>query len=140
MVAGSPAMNMGARLAEGTWIAPLDDDDAFTNDHVERLLQLALETRSELAYGALRQVNQVTKAELELWSYPPEHGKFGFQGALYLRLLNFLEYDHNSWKVKEPGDWNLCRRMQEAGVRMTSTPEVVTTLFFTHPDQKGTDC
>ncbi len=37
MVAGIVPMNMGAQLAKGAWIAPLDDDDEFTDDHIEVL-------------------------------------------------------------------------------------------------------
>ena len=126
MVAGSPGMNRGADLARGLWIAPLDNDDAFTPDHLERLIGLALGAGAELAYGALKQVNQVTGEELRIFSDPPAISEFSFQGAIYLRLLNeVFRYDESSWLVGEPGDWNLIRRMSAAGVRMVSTPDVV---------------
>jgi hypothetical protein len=136
MVAGSPGMNFGAHLARGDWIAPLDDDDAFTPDHLEKLLAAALSTRSEMAYGALIQRQALTGEDLHVWSDPPERGAFSFQAAIYLRVLSFFEYDQESWLVKEPGDWNLCRRMQLAGVSMTAIEDVVGTMHMVPYDGK----
>lgn len=120
MVAGAPGMNEGARLATGDWIAPLDDDDAFTSDHVEVLLGLARETRAEVAYGAAIQVDAITGERVRIHASPPERGGFTFQAALLHRALRVFEYDEESWRVDEPGDWNLCRRMLAAGVRFAA--------------------
>jgi hypothetical protein len=63
--------------------------------------------------------------------YPPRHGHFTFQAAMYMTLLrDAFEYETNSWVLEEPGDWNLCRRMMDAGVRIGWTEETVTVL---HP-------
>jgi Glycosyl transferase family 2 len=126
MVAGSPAMNRGAELAVGTWVAPLDQDDSFTPDHLEKLLASTLAGNSELAYGAVGLRNTVTGEQAHIWSSPPRHGHFSFQGAMHLRLLSdIFRYDESSWMVGEPGDWNLMRRMLAAGVTMTAIPDVV---------------
>lgn len=130
-VAGSPGMNYGAHLAKGRWIAPLDDDDAFTPDHIEKLLELALRTKSEMAYGALIQKNMFTSDENRIWSFPPEYSWFSFQAAIYMKCLDFFQYDQESWLVKEPGDWNLCRRMVSSGVKMASTADVVGVMNMT---------
>ncbi|MBX7158665.1 MAG: glycosyltransferase [Acidimicrobiia bacterium] len=140
-VAGAPPMNVGAHLARGTWIAPLDDDDAWTPDHIEVLLGTALQGRYELAYGRLCQQWADLPKRRTIGAYPPENGQFSFQGAMYLKLLDFFEYDTSSWVMREPGDWNLCRRMLEAGVRMGFTEKVVGTMYFRmkahHFDQYG---
>ena len=128
MVAGAPGMNRAVELSEGTWIAPLDDDDEFTPDHLEKLLAAALDQRAELAYGAITQ-NHVTRGEqYRIWSYPPAINHFTFMGALYLKSLDFFRYDQLSWIVQEPADWNLIRRMSAAGVRMTAIEDVVGTM------------
>ncbi|WP_150952350.1 glycosyltransferase family 2 protein [Microbacterium testaceum] len=124
MVAGSPAMNEAARRAEGAWIAPLDDDDEFAADHIERLLELARAERAELVYGALIQRDRTEGVDRVIFSDPPAAGGFSFQSTLYLSGLRFFEYDTESWRVDEPGDWNLARRMVAAGVRMSSTRDV----------------
>jgi hypothetical protein len=126
MVAGSPGMNRAAELATGSWIAPLDEDDSFTPDHVQKLVALALDSRAELAYGALMQRNAVNSTEALIWSDPPSVSQFSFQAAIYNTALgSVFSYDTESWLVDEPGDWNLIRRMTAAGVTMASTTDVV---------------
>ncbi len=66
LVAGIPPMNLGARLAEGTWIAPLDDDDEWEPDHLEVLLAAARREEAELAYGRLRGVHHDPPVTIEI--------------------------------------------------------------------------
>jgi hypothetical protein len=129
LVAGSPAMNVGAQLAEGAWIAPLDDDDEFEDDHIEVLLSEALENRYELVYGRILQVRPPPAENYLHGRYPPELAEFGFQGAIYLTALRIFEYNPKSWMLDEPGDWNLCRRMLEAGVRIGWRDRVVSRYY-----------
>lgn len=117
MVAGTAPMNAGLVLAEGTWIAPCDDDDELTPDHVEVLLQTARAKRLEMVWSKF------------LWEVNPDEWEVGggeplaltrvTQGALLYSLgLRFLQHSNTCWKMKEPGDWNLCKRMEAIGVRM----------------------
>ncbi len=133
MVAGTPAMNLGAQMARGQWIAPLDDDDEFAPNHIELLLATALQGQYEMVYGKLRAVHPPPAEPKEVGVYPPIHGEFGFQGAMYMSALRFFEYEPRAWTLDEPGDWNLGRRMLEAGVRIGWVPQVVTTIFPAGP-------
>lgn len=139
MVAGSPAMNRAVELSRGTWIAPLDDDDEFSDDHIEKLVGIGNEKRSELAYGALVQKHLVHGTEQRIWSSPPAISQFSFQGSIYLRLLDFFRYDESSWVVDEPGDWNLIRRMSAAGVTMACIEDVVATMHMVPYTWKAAD-
>lgn len=129
MVAGSPGMNLGADVARGSWIAPLDDDDEFSTDHIETLLALAHRSGSELAYGAVLQKHLTNGTESVIFSDPPQINEFSFLGALYLADLRFFRWDTESWIVSEPGDWNLMRKMKLAGVRMAATSHIVGTMY-----------
>jgi len=131
LVAGSPGMNIGAYMGKGDWIAPLDDDDEFSPDHIEKLLEVALTEKVEFAYGAILQKNTDTLEERKIYAEIPRFGEFSFQSVLYMKALSFFEYDQQSWVVGEPGDWNLCRRMLESGVKIASTEDVVTTIHMT---------
>jgi hypothetical protein len=118
----------------------LDDDDEFTEDHIERLLRLALDTQSELAYGALKQINQATGEEQRIFSSPPKFGGIGLQGALYLRLLSdIFHYDFHSYLLDEVADWTMIRRMMESGVTIASTGEYVGTLNMVPPGHPEKD-
>ena len=39
--------------------------------------------------------------------------------------MKFFEYDTNSWKYGEPADWNMWRRMKEAGVKIGFINKIV---------------
>jgi len=132
-VAGSPAMNLGAQLATGSWIAPDDDDDVFSADHVEVLLRAAQQTGSEMVYGQYWVPATSSTPAHARGMYPPVHGYFGFQAAIYMAPIRFFEYETSSWVLDEPGDWNLCRRMLAAGVRIGYVDRVVTTVEPTGP-------
>lgn len=129
MVAGAPGMNEGARRASGNWIAPLDDDDEFGSDHIEFLLDLARTRRAELVYGALDRLDEISGEREHIFAFPPQRGGFSFQGALYHSGLRFFEYDEESWRLGEPGDWNLCRRMMSAGVRICGVDRIVGNVY-----------
>jgi len=125
MVAGSPGVDLAAVIAKGVWIARLDDDDSWSTDHLEKLLKLALKTKSEFVYGALERRNVLTNKSHLIYEPKPAFGQISFQGVLYLRILNFFRYDQQSYLVEEPTDWNLIRKMVASGIRYTSTKDVV---------------
>jgi hypothetical protein len=59
MVAGSTPMNHGVEISRGEWIAPLDDDDEFTPDHVEVMLNAACLARGlDFAWGIAESEHQ----------------------------------------------------------------------------------
>jgi glycosyltransferase involved in cell wall biosynthesis len=124
-VAGIPARNTAVALAQGRWIAPLDDDDAFHPQHIERLLWQAQTGRHEVAYGQLRCLMS-DGSEFPLGAFPPEYGQFGWQGAIFHAGLRFFEMELADALFSSPADWSLCRRMLRAGVRFGMLDEVVT--------------
>lgn len=124
MVAGTPAVNRALELARGAWIAPLDDDGEFTPDHVETLVSVATEYRLEFVYGQ-SEIEEPDGSRRVLGAWPPAHAAFCRGSVLYSARLSFMRYDPEAWRLDESGDWNLWRRMIEAGVRMGSIEELV---------------
>jgi hypothetical protein len=124
-VAGIPPRNLGVTLAKGSWIAPLDDDDAFHRHHVEHLLHLAKRNRHEVVYGVLRCLMN-DGSEFPLGTFPPEIGQFGWQSAIFHAGLRLFEMELADALFFSPADWSLCRRMLRAGVRFGMLDEVVT--------------
>jgi glycosyltransferase involved in cell wall biosynthesis len=127
-VAGIPPANEAARMARGSWIAPQDDDDAFTPTHVERLVEAARSTRSEVAYGRFETADPQGR-RFVTGVLPPAMGHFAWQAAIYHEGLRFFELELSDAWFDTPGDWSLCRRMLNAGVRMTMVDEIVTHLY-----------
>ena len=117
-VAGSHPMNVGLALAEGQWIAPCDDDDEFTDDHVEVLLKNAKSQALEMIYS-----RALCETESGVWeevgSEPLARGHISHGSVLYASALRFMKHSNTSWKLHgEPSDWNLWKRMNQIGVRI----------------------
>lgn len=129
-VAGVHPFNQAVALARGAWIAPLDQDDEWAPDHLEILLEAARRSGAELVYGAAR---VVLGEDGETWfgSWPPRLGEFGFQAAIYHACLAGFCYDVNAHLLDEPADWNLARRMLEAGVNFEFVERIVTSYWPT---------
>lgn len=129
LVAGVPPYNEAVRRAKGLWIAPLDDDDAFHPDHLERLLNLARAERLELTYGRLT-CHLADGAVTTLGRFPPEHGQFGVQSSLYHSgLARIFELELADAALGLPYDWAVCLRMMEAGVRIGMLDEVTVDYY-----------
>ena len=125
-VAGTHPFNEGAGLARGAWIAPIDQDDEWTDDHLAVLLARAQAVRAEVVYGQMyAQIADEGRTWFGTW--PPQLGDFGFQSAIYHAGLTDFLYDANAHLAGEPGDWNLARRMVEAGVRFDHVERIVGT-------------
>ena len=133
MVAGTAPMNWALEHARGDWIAPLDDDDEFTPDHVEALLHACRRESAELAYGvALAQSASGTWKRVGSW--PPSEGEIIHAAVLYNARLRGFTHAVDAWRVDEPADWNLWKRMKWAGVRMTFLNQVVVRHYAENRD------
>ena len=135
LVAGTHPFNQGVALARGAWIAPIDQDDEWASDHLEVLLEAARRTGAEAVYGVSRVVLD-DGTETSFGSWPPTLGDFGFQAAIYHAGLAAMLYDANSHLVGEPADWNLARRMLEAGVCFEFVEKIVTS-YYVYQDEPG---
>jgi hypothetical protein len=123
-VAGTPPHNEAVSRSRGAWIAPLDDDDEFREDHVELLLEAARAERFELCYGRIHCLMNDGR-EFALGTFPPTTGHFGIQAAIYHAGLRFFEMELGDALFESPNDWSLCRRMVRAGVRLGMIEDVV---------------
>ncbi|HLI31893.1 MAG TPA: glycosyltransferase family A protein [Solirubrobacteraceae bacterium] len=128
LVAGSHAFNEAVAHASGAWIAPIDQDDEWTTDHLRVLLSRALDSGAELTYGIGRaHVEDVGDTTFGTW--PPAQGDFGFQCAIYHAALAFFSYAADSYLLQRPADWDMLQRMCVAGVRLDFVDRVVTNYY-----------
>lgn len=124
MTAGTVPMNRALDLCRGSWIAPLDDDDEFTPDHLEKLLSACLANRWEFAYGVMEM--EVSPGVFrKIGSYPLRGAHVCHPSVFYSSILDFLRYDTESWLLWEPADWNMLRKFREMGVRYGFVDSVV---------------
>lgn len=123
MVAGSVPINKTLELAQGEWFAYLDDDDLFTPDHIETLLEQARRYDYELVFGPSRE--EVTTG---IWQevggprFPTGRRPFGpanvpHSSVMYRSYLRFFRYNPQAWQYGLPTDNLLWQRMGRAGVK-----------------------
>jgi hypothetical protein len=117
MVAGTTPMNAALAVARGSWIAPCDDDDELTPDHVEVLLETARSRRLEFVWSAAKW--EVKPGEWKIVGNGSfHHGSFSHGSVFYASGLRFFRHNERSWKIMQPADWDMWSRMQKAGVIM----------------------
>ncbi len=126
--AGSHAVNHALEHCRGSFIAPLDHDDAFTSDHIPKLLDAALGGRADFVYAqALMQ--ETNGSWVVRGSAPLAHGHITHGSVLYSGRLAHMRLDPDCWVLGEPGDWNMWRRIQALGTSPLFLPEVVFVHF-----------
>jgi hypothetical protein len=116
-VAGSHPMNVARHLARGQWLAPCDDDDELTDDHVEVLVRAAIDRRLEMVWSRSR-FERSPGAWTEVGTPTLTQGQISHGSVLYSSGLRFMAHSNTSWKRNQPSDWNLWCRMRAIGVRM----------------------
>lgn len=129
---GIRAMNAAIVLARGEWLAPLDDDDEFTDDHCELLLAEARRRRLEFVYS----VSELVPTGDTIGSWPMRAAGLTHGSVLYSMGLGFMQYNPNCWRRGEPQDWNLFRRMAEIGTTIGFLDRI-TYRYFVRAGEKG---
>lgn len=116
------AINRGLELISGDWIARIDDDDIWTNDHLEKLLKHALETKVEFVSSSYTTIVNDQKKIKDFSHENPAIG--GVQTWLYVSYLKFFKSNINCWRKSwnKVNDLDLQDRMYRAGVRMSYFP------------------
>lgn len=113
-VGGIDACNAVLDAANGDFICPLDHDDAFTRDHVVALLDAHARTGADFVYG-----RSLCELEHGVWAHngfqPLRHGGVSHGAVMWSSRLGRMRYDRDAWIIREPGDWNMFRRMGAAG-------------------------
>ena len=115
------ALEPRRELCTGTWIAPLDDDDELLPDHMETLLELALSRRAEYVVRQARESRSPRNDHLPVLVSARDRTASACKPrstSARWRSSNATRY---SWAIDEPTDWNVIRRMRDAGVLMAAT-------------------
>lgn len=122
-VLGLNARNRGLDVATGDWIAPLDDDDEWTPDHLEVLLAAAQNGKADFAYG-ISEYHWPDGHPQRAGKWPPGYGALCDGSQVYRNGLGY-RYDPRCVERGLPEDGDLWNRMVEGGVRFVFVPRVV---------------
>jgi GT2 family glycosyltransferase len=125
-------------MATGQWIARIDDDDIWTTDHLEVLLNYAQEKKYEFVSGQYekeeygeRKIFEGVRAA-DYYSYKKKaKGEGPMIGAtstwLYRSYLKFIRYNINCWRKNwnRVNDADFGNRLLKSSVRMGYVPRVL---------------
>lgn len=115
--------NWALRHARPGWVAPLDDDDEWTDDHVEVLLEAALRDGADFAYGMAD-----TPHGQRYGHWPPSGMNFTDGSQLYRHDMGY-RYDIECLTRGLPSDADLWNRMVAGGVKFTFVEQIVHHYF-----------
>ncbi len=141
-VVGMEANNLAHDLARGSWVAYLDDDDVFTPDHIEKLLNYCRAGDYEFVSG-------ISRLELSPGKWIEKGGlpcggawpQFSHSTVLYRSYVGrCFRYDARCLKVNSGGDGFRWQRMFNAGVRGGFLQEVVTLLPLRPGEEERSIC
>lgn len=108
------AANAALDLCRGEWIARIDDDDVWTDTHLEDLYQFAVDGYYDFVSSGYYRETQEGREYVGKEDYAG-----GTQTWLYKAALN-LRYDPESWRRPRDrvNDLDFARRVYEGGWRM----------------------
>lgn len=114
--------NVGLKACRGDWIATNDDDDVWTDDHIESLLGLARGGDYEFVSGA-HEANGKKVAPYDLDGVKVG----GIQTWIYRSYLKSFKFNPDCWRKgwNKVCDVDLQDRFRRAGVRMGYLDRVV---------------
>ena len=124
--------NKCTQLCTGDWVAHIDDDDIWTEEHLFKLLRFAQDGDYEwVSSGLLRVKNGKQEAVYD------ENGYGGCQTWLYRKYVaDIFRYNPNCYKKKwnRVSDVDVAERMKSAGVRMGFLKEL-TAIILPRPGE-----
>lgn len=122
-VLGLNARNHGLDHARGEWVASLDDDDEWTDDHLDVLYQAAQDSGADFVYG-ISEYHWPDGRGQRAGSWPPGFGAFCDGAYLYRNGMGY-RYDPECIGRGLPEDGDLWTRMVIGGVKFALVPKVV---------------
>ncbi len=110
-VAGSNAMNRALDLAEGDFVAHLDDDDEATVDRIEEMLRHAQANNAEFCWHPFW-YEQSDGTWVRLGNGQFALGQITTGSIFYHRYYAKIKWDVRAYELDEPGDWNRLRKIK----------------------------
>ncbi len=77
-----------------------------------------------MAFGIARMETAANEWR-DIGSAPLRANEICHSAVFYWSGLRFIEHNLNAWRLGEPADWNMWRRMKQCGVRIGFVPQVV---------------
>jgi O-antigen biosynthesis protein len=122
-VAGLEARNFGLSQVRSEWVCTLDDDDEYTDDHIEVLLNAVTSGPYDFAYGMSN--SYWPDAHHQLYGSLPLQHFNACDGSWILRANLGYRYDPACIERGLPEDGDLLDRIVADGRRWTFVPKII---------------
>jgi glycosyltransferase involved in cell wall biosynthesis len=124
-VGGAVPTNLALQKAKGKWIARIDDDVIWTEDHLEKLLNFAQKGNLEFVSASHKEERSGVKKIIDSKNDKPRIGSV--QTWLYRSYLTFIKHNPNCWRKhwNKVWDTDIRDRFYKAGTRMGYLDEVL---------------
>jgi glycosyltransferase involved in cell wall biosynthesis len=134
-----PVIAANAALSEckGLWVSRIDDDDLWTEDHLDKLLKLAQNGNYEFVSSDLLVHNNSERNIIKAYDDPKDPTGIGAtQTWLYRNYLKEMRYNIHSWRKAyfRVNDTDLQYRMYKVGVKIGYLNEV-TAIITPRPNE-----
>ena len=119
--------NFGLKKINGDWIAHIDDDDIWTEDHLEKLLSFAIQNKYEFVSSSHAEIRYKKKIIKDNSNCKPPVG--AHQTWLYTANLVFFERNINCWRRtwNRIHDFDVQDRMTKVGLNFGYLKDVTYT-------------
>lgn len=119
------ALNEALSRVKGQYIARIDDDDIWTDDHLETLLRVLTMTGAEFASASYIEERKGVRRVMDHKDCQPRIG--GVCTWMYRSYLKFFKYNINCWRKEwnAVNDTDLADRMFKADVNMVYVDKVI---------------
>lgn len=140
-IGGSNAANFALDNIKGDWIARIDDDDIWTEDHLEKSLQFALKNDYEFISSRYTTIRNGKKTKhiphkiqeyLHIYDFGKPNPQVGCHSSFFYRsYLKTIKYNVNCYKKKwnKVEDTDLLENMFRNNVRIGFLNKVLTYIF-----------
>jgi glycosyltransferase involved in cell wall biosynthesis len=111
LVAGVPPRNRGLAAARGEFITYLDDDDEYTLDRLEKLVKFASEEGCDVVWHPFwleTSSGEWVLKKAQKFAYP----HLTTSSVFYRSWFKKIPWNLEAYRLMEPDDWNLFRRIK----------------------------
>ena len=132
---GVSALNHGLKYCKGQYIARIDDDDMWTEDHIEKLLLFLEKNNYEFVYSHLKAKMTATGKEEIITNFPDPLGNTCTW--FFKSYLKYFKLNIHCWRKKKNRvfDVDVHDRYFKAGVRIGYLKEV-TAIYLPRPNEE----
>nr|WP_245404707.1 glycosyltransferase family A protein [Ancylobacter gelatini] len=124
-VAGTTPANFARQFARGRFITHLDEDDAYADSRIEKVVAAAQQNRADIVWHKFWQENPDASWQ-EAGNGTFAFSQIGLGMCLYHEFFLKLSGDIHAYRSNEPGDWHSLRRMKHLRPRLHFVDEALT--------------